>query len=146
MQTFLPYPNFEQSAKALDYKRLGKQRVETLQLIRAISGLTKGWSNHPAAKMWQGHLHYLAIYGLTMSEEWTRRGYKDTIKGQFVQTILTNPTGTPPPWLGNSDFHKSHQSNLIRKLPQHYAPLFPNVPDNLPYIWPTKGLAWFLNP
>lgn len=38
--------------------------------------------------------------------------------------------------LGNNAFHLSHRSNLIRKLPSHYGPLWPNVPDNLPYIWP----------
>jgi len=38
MQTFLPYPDFEASLRALDYRRLGKQRLEALQLIRAISG------------------------------------------------------------------------------------------------------------
>ena len=36
MQTFLPYADFERSAKSLDYKRLGKQRVEAMQLIKAI--------------------------------------------------------------------------------------------------------------
>ena len=33
MQTFLPYPDMIKSAKALDYKRLGKQRVEAKQII-----------------------------------------------------------------------------------------------------------------
>lgn len=33
MQTFLPYANFEASAKVLDYKRLGKQRVEAKQIL-----------------------------------------------------------------------------------------------------------------
>ncbi|HET9348893.1 MAG TPA: pyrimidine dimer DNA glycosylase/endonuclease V, partial [Arthrobacter sp.] len=31
MQTFLPFPDFQQSAAALDRARLGKQRVEALQ-------------------------------------------------------------------------------------------------------------------
>ena len=34
MQTFLPYADFAQSAKALDPKRLGKQRVETIQIVQ----------------------------------------------------------------------------------------------------------------
>ena len=36
MQTFLPYSNFYKSAKVLDQKRLGKQRVEVLQLLNSI--------------------------------------------------------------------------------------------------------------
>jgi hypothetical protein len=31
MQTFLPYPGFDESARALDDRRLGKQRVETMR-------------------------------------------------------------------------------------------------------------------
>lgn len=49
MQTFLPYPSFAESARVLDRQRLGKQRVEVLQLLRALTGQTKGWANHPAA-------------------------------------------------------------------------------------------------
>jgi len=33
MQTFVPYANFSESAKVLDRQRLGKQRVETLQVM-----------------------------------------------------------------------------------------------------------------
>lgn len=36
MQTFLPYISFEESAACLDYRRLGKQRLEAKQLLNAI--------------------------------------------------------------------------------------------------------------
>ena len=42
-----------------------------------------------------------------------------------------------PPWLGDEEFHRSHQSALLRKDPDHYGPLFPGVPDDLEYVWPT---------
>ena len=32
MQTFLPYADFKRSAESLDNKRLGKQRVEAMQI------------------------------------------------------------------------------------------------------------------
>lgn len=38
MQTFLPYPNFIGSAKVLDVRRLGKQRVENLQIMQTLLG------------------------------------------------------------------------------------------------------------
>jgi len=38
VQTFLPYPDFKQSAQTLDWKRLEKQRVEGMQLLKAILG------------------------------------------------------------------------------------------------------------
>jgi len=34
MQTFLPYPDFAASSAVLDDRRLGKQRVEALQIVR----------------------------------------------------------------------------------------------------------------
>ena len=37
MQIFLPYADFRKSLRVLDNKRLGKQRVETYQIISAIT-------------------------------------------------------------------------------------------------------------
>ena len=42
MQTFLPYPSFDASAKVLDYRRLGKQRVEAYQILNTITGKSAG--------------------------------------------------------------------------------------------------------
>jgi hypothetical protein len=39
VQTFLPYDDFERSTRALDVKRLGKQRVETIQVVAERQGL-----------------------------------------------------------------------------------------------------------
>ena len=38
MQTFLPVADFTESARLLDNPRLGKQRVECLQVLRALTG------------------------------------------------------------------------------------------------------------
>ncbi|MGI8613947.1 MAG: hypothetical protein ACR2KL_08425 [Nocardioidaceae bacterium] len=46
--------------------------------------------------------------------------------------------GVDPPWLGDAELHRSHQSNLIRKDPTRYGPLFPGVPDDLPDVWPVR--------
>ncbi len=132
MQTFLPYPDFDRSMQCLDYRRLGKQRLEAKQLMRAI---TEGgsWSNHPAAEMWRGYLPALAAYHDAAIREWKRRGYKNTME-------LLKPkksTIVMPPWFGDKKFHRSHQSNLVRKFPEHYRPYFPRVPDDLPYVWPS---------
>jgi hypothetical protein len=137
MQTFLPYPDFEKTAKVLDYRRLGKQRVETKQILMALNGQTKGWVNHPATKMWAGHERALAEYGLQMCTEWKSRGYKDTLTEFFLERIEDDGcTGALPVWFGMGELHQSHQSNLVRKDREFYGPLFPGVPDDLPYIWP----------
>lgn len=142
MQTFLPFSDFERSAASLDYKRLGKQRVETLQIINALMGKTKGWVNHPATRMWSGHEHLLAVYGKAMCIEWRRRGYKDSLLPRFEEFCEMFPASTgAPAWLGDERLHVSHQSNLVRKMPEFYSNVFPNVTADLPYFWPeNKGV------
>jgi hypothetical protein len=136
MQTFLPYPDFTESAKVLDYRRLGKQRVEVLQLLKALRE-GGGWSNHPAVKMWRGYENALVSYGLDCCAEWIERGYKDTCMGKIESYWDETANQDQPPWLGNPDFHASHRSNLLRKDPIHYGQEGWTEPNDLPYIWPT---------
>jgi hypothetical protein len=151
MQTFLPYPDFKESVSLLDYRRLGKQRVETLQLLKALlqgGGLHGGWSRHPASRMWEGYELALLEYQEATCREWVEvRGYKDTcwVKSQafFTEEQLADYKAgnyEKPPWLGNDDFHERHRSNLVRKAPELYIPHFGFIPDDLPYIWPGKTL------
>jgi len=136
MQTFLPYPEFDKSAKSLDMRRLGKQRVECYQILRTLLGISEGWKNHPATRMWRGHEAELLDYTVTICNEWRSRGYKDTVldKVRTMWSIL--PVGnTDPEWLGNDNFHRSHRANLVKKLPEHYAPQFGSLAWE-PYVWP----------
>lgn len=143
MQTFLPYNSFARSAVCLDYRRLGKQRVETKQLLLAL-GIPVGehvprnssWSNHPAARMWRGYEKALADYGILICDVWRDRGYNDTLLPQFEEVYNRLPKTGVPPWMGDMFFHRSHQSNLLRKDEDYYRPWFPEVPNNLEYVWP----------
>lgn len=54
MQTFLPYADFARSAQVLDRARLGKQRVETKQIMLALTTEYYGWKYHPVTLMWSG--------------------------------------------------------------------------------------------
>lgn len=74
MQTFLPYEDYSWSAAVLDRQRLGKQRVEVMQILRALAGETIGWKNHPAVRMWRGSEYALIVYGLAVCHEWVGRG------------------------------------------------------------------------
>ena len=153
MQTFLPYPDFAASVATLDRQRLGKQRVETLQLLywlhgvkmvdpaalRMVPRLSK-W-NHPAAGMWSGHEQALLRYQEATCNEWTSRGYKDTClaKSRFVVETLPLDDHGDPSWLGDPDFHARHRSNLLRKDEGHYRQFFSQDPVDLDYVWP-KGV------
>lgn len=100
---------------------------------------TTPWYNHPATKMWRGYEHTLIHYALIVCTEWINRGYKDSLYPYFTNCISQGKWDKSiviiPPWL-TDDFCKSHQSNLVRKLPAHYRQHFPHIPDNLPYLWP----------
>ena len=126
MQTFVPLTTFRDCAQVLDDKRLGKQRVECLQLLRGQ------WPNHPASRMWRGYTAALAEYALAVCDEWYERGYLDRV-GEQVEPYLG--TVVLPPWWGGP-IHASHRSNLLRKLPSHYSGFGWSEPDNLPYVWP----------
>ena len=129
MQTFLPYPDFEETASALDPRRLGKQRVEAFQCLRAHLVPGPGWRHHPASKI---------------CRVWVAKGHADTVAGKVVAELGVEPrtqtelrsAGALPWWLGDEAFHASHRSALVRKDPAWYRPLFPDVPDDLPYVWP----------
>jgi hypothetical protein len=149
MQTFLPVADFAGSARLLDSPRLGKQRVETLQILRAIELPDYGWANHPAVLMWRGRTPALVAYGLSMARIWRERGFADTTEvqiGEFAPHVVGVPqpalaaAGLLPSWLGDEELHRSHRSNLIAKDPDFYRPRFTELfgpePDDLPYLWP----------
>ena len=177
LQTFLPFKSFEGSAKILDIKRLGKQRIECLQILNTLSigpyykysrnlfsnakssSATEEefknpekrsfgynykktpWYNHPAVQMWKGYETALVEYGFAICREWKQRGYKDSCLEKIDSFDWNKEADTIyPPWLGNETFHLSHKSNLVRKKPEYYRPIFgKDIPDDLPYHWPTKN-------
>lgn len=144
MQTFLPYQDFRQSAEVLDSLRLGKQRSESIIILKTLLGMYEGsggWPHHPATKMWRGYEASLVEYSAEICLEWQRRGNKDTCLDWLIN--IASPRGwlgsekhPAPQWLGRTRFHLGHQSNLLRKMPEHYRTYWPDVPDDLPYVWP----------
>lgn len=134
MQTFLPYPDFYQSAACLDRQRLGKQRVEGYQILRTLLGISSGWANHPATRMWRGYEHVLRAYTDACIDEWLARGYVNNI---VLPTIPPEyPYQGKPPWLGDDRLHSSHRSNLLRKQPSHYNQFGWTDDPAAPYYWP----------
>jgi hypothetical protein len=137
MQTFLPYEDFTKSVECLDWQRLGKQRIETLQIIKALILPTYGWKNHPAVKMWDGCISYLQHYGIMCCGEWLLRGYDDSVSDQIASFGLPDKPN-PPWWLGLNCFHLSHQSQLLKKDFRHYSKFAFEAMnyDEIPYVWP----------
>ncbi|MGW0506350.1 MSMEG_6728 family protein [Micromonospora sp. NPDC003241] len=152
MQTFLPYPDFLASAGTLDQRRLGKQRVEAIQVLRGLTRPGYGWRHHPAVKMWTGYEEALTRYGLDVCAVWCATGRADTCAttltadlaaARGIERVRTQQelaeAGELPPWLGRADLHLSHRSSLLRKDPAHYRPIFgDDTPTDVEYVWPTS--------
>ena len=154
MQTFLPYPSFSRSAACLDYRRLGKQRLECYQILLANLGGGGSWYNHPATKMWRDTPDALGLYMSTIVWEWEDRGYISNMWVPYRRDLSLSPRidvqskmhqrewrsfvdGVKlPAWLGQPDFHASHRSNLLRKDPDHYRKFGWKEPTDMEYVWP----------
>ena len=140
MQTFLPTEDFRESAQILDYKRLGKQRVEALQIYNALCNIPtksgrsyRGWLNHPAVLMWKGYEEALILYRNAMIEEWILRGYNNTMEMYSVGSNVKMPY-----WIGDDRVHSSHRSNLLRKDFDFYSKYGWKEPLNIEYFWITN--------
>lgn len=142
MQTFFPHADLVETAKVLDRQRLGKQRVETMQIMKCFLRESGGWVNHPAVKMWKGFGWALMKYQEAICTRWvTDLGYKDTCldKTRSIYYTLSyemQNKGIWPDWIGNEEFHVSHRSNLLRKKPDHYREFWHDTPNDLEYVWP----------
>lgn len=146
MQIFLPYSDFNKSLQSLDTKRLGKQRVETYQIISAITSRPKldgkpykGWLNHPCTVMWKNYVPALKLYMNIAITEWISRGFKNTMNFEKV----TEEEIKIPPFIGNEKFHASHRANLLKKAPEFYSRYgwLENPQD--PYVWLDKEGKWY---
>ena len=146
MQIFLPYSDMTKSLQTLDNKRLGKQRVETYQIISAITRRPKldgtpykGWLNHPCTVMWKDYVPALQNYLNLSITEWINRGFKNTMKIEQIdydKIVL-------PPFIGNERFHSSHRANLLKKEPEFYSRYNWTENPEDPYVWMDKDGKWY---
>jgi hypothetical protein len=152
MQTFIPVGNYLYAAQYLDNKRLNKQILEAYQILKVLSTDGKGWRNHPAVLMWEGHEHALHSYARTMVSEARIRGIK-------VDKNLSNITELKikyshlwgkdlPKWFDEESMSRvvaTHRASLYRKDPIYYVEYAKEVNSkhNKPccegcnYYWPT---------
>jgi hypothetical protein len=151
MQTFITFRTFAKTAASLDMMRLGKQRVEALQILKALRSEGPTVGNPHAYEMWRGYEECLVYYGLIVTHEWRIvRGFKDDTWGQFAEYaadygMLRTPDMVKeqspvevvyPPWMGEDWILRSHRSRLIEKMAHHYGEQFGATPENMQYLWP----------
>lgn len=133
MQTFVPLPDIQQSMRVLDRQRLGKQRVEALQIWTALHDPSYGWQRHPAVLMWRGYEDALASYHNLAIQEWTRRGYKNNMP----LLVVADESLLFPEWWGGP-IHASQRAALKAKNPSWYEQFGWAEEAVIDYWWPTK--------
>jgi len=138
MQTFLPYESFTKTAKVLDWRRLGKQRVEGMQIIQTIEK-QNGWKNHPIVKMWTPYVPALKQYTNIIITEWIGRGYNNNMEFYDIDNVEY------PDWLGVKRFHASHRANLLRKDFDWYSQFEWTENSESPYLW-KDTTGWYEQP
>lgn len=140
MQTFMPTPDVRLNMCYLDYKRLGKQRVEAYQILQAITGKTKAWLNHPCTQMWIGYENFLKFYINCAIQEWVKRGFSNSMSEYVIDEYDLTPEEVPY-WFGGP-IHRTHQLMLLKKDYDYYSKYFVASKDVIncaQYYWPTKG-------
>lgn len=80
--------------------------------------------------MWFCYENALKIYYNLCIDEWTSRGYNNTMEHELIEGNVSFPF-----WLGDEQFHRSHRSNLLRKDFDYYSKFF-DEESNLEYVWP----------
>lgn len=163
MQTFVPLIGSADTAKVLDRARLNKQALEGWQILMNLVELDpegndrtpRGWSNHPAVKMWRGHEGALVSYILKMVSEWKSRGYNSTIGDKAIKTYkravslgrITRDSHRKPVWMSNSELFEqissSHRMALLNKDYEWYSQFgwpedIGSRPETYDYIWPVN--------
>lgn len=157
MQTFVHEgTDFDLGARILDRQRLIKQAVEGYQILKVLAGLSQGWKNHPAVKMWAGHEGWLYLYVMAHIDEIERRGYKNTTRGLITELVDSYFPGwqedTAPPWLYDDRVKITHRGRLFEKDPVHYSMYRQESEtfqkfvccDRCNYYWPTHTIDYRL--
>ena len=141
VNVFITSTNLEECARNLDYRRLGKQRLECIEIIEGDS-----WKNHPCYLMWKNNKEALKIYFNHILREWISRGFQNSLafysidesKAQFYDitydentylTTISNPKINEnsilfPKWFCWKPLILSQRASLLRKDEVYYSSKF----------------------
>lgn len=156
MQTFVPFADFNESAAALDNKRLNKQLLEGRQIYNILSKnqLKGAWVNHPAVKMWRNCDNALFVYLEAIKDECVSRNIQTEKNWNFILDLhkwnyFRGTRFNLPVWWSDERVHISHRQNLYQKDPSWYGEFAYDYSldkshccDRCNYFWPTHTLFY----
>ena len=142
MMTFIVVGDFILNAQLLDGMRLGKQRVEAMQILNILIaklksqlpvGTKQAWVNHPIVKAWEGYIPALQYYTNCIILEFIKRGGDNNMELYNIAEPIVYPW-----WTQWERLQHSHRAMLLRKNPFFYSSKF-RAHDEYHlhgYIWP----------
>lgn len=160
IQTWLPLPDFKNSLVTLDDGFLTYQRLHVLELMEHFHAIPEEDSHlpgdyeshdldgHPLVDMWVGYELQLIEYGLQACEGWSLRNKREDPLYQHLANHqqwanTEDATFDKPNWMGDIDFHLSHQAELLRRNHPHYSEHFlsDHTTAGRKLIWPQSNHA-----
>lgn len=143
---YLPYPDFELSAKVFSSHDLRNQVIQVVDLMEVLHETDKAKKNFDIrlTQMWKGYELQLCVYGYTLLEELNSRNPPMPVNRVVINRLnwhfeCANDGDfkmEKPPWVGTEAIHRSHRSQLITINSQYYGLIFQTEPDDLPLAWP----------
>lgn len=158
MFTYLPYTDFERSARCLTDPILKQQQIDCLDVIEYVfipveykdvgSPLERcrikvegRWKNHPVSKMWAHYRWALLCYSFAINRECILRGF-DNIESKLKmygnqvhqKTMTRKFPNQVPKFIYDMKLKLSHRAALIREDPEHYKTIFKVKEDTSLYF------------
>lgn len=121
MQIFLPYTDIINVAKCLDKRRLHKQIVECKQIIKAITGESEAWKNHPIVKMYKNNLEFVKVYLKVLEDYWELKQKNEDVDNNLGIYSSNERAKFLLPNFINNEYLATMKGRLYVKDPVHYA-------------------------
>lgn len=135
---YVPFPNFQQSAKALDDMTLHAQINNGLAIVNRLfqEQFMLEEEKEPTVLMWHGYEQALIFYLGQIESEYELRGHSEHLYWKFIAShYQPRAPFILPWWFGDPEVHYSHQSTLLRRDYTFYHQQFPSTPCGLKLVW-----------
>ena len=101
-----------ETAKSLDTKRLNKQIIECSQILKALSGESDAWRNHPATKQYENDQFWLYDYMKCLMS------YRDG--NMFSAEMFSGACDLIKPEFHTQEYFDQMKRRLYTKNNEHY--------------------------
>lgn len=146
MRTYLPFPSVTECVQVLHPDLTFTAARDILDILDAIHEVEQDvdLSDHPEVIRWKGHAPFLAEFGTQLGERMRDQGYVDFVVADamirqcswhYRTAVSGQYTMKAPAGWGDSNFHDSEKSALLRLKPKHYGNIFPGVRFDVQPYW-----------